>query len=271
MRNLNAVSIPFLAAITTDKIAVGAKLARIVAVILLLNLSVIAGSLENDGRWFRLGSRMGLTGIDVVTDAEREVYASNYGQGGALTIDAAIEVASNFYLHVAAGLDYRWFDDFGVLKIECDGDCGGYWNGYNETSFLYLELPLLTQWRTSALFLEIGPVIDLLLVKDEDYFAPSKYRAERCYEDNRFGAGISAGVGHIFSFGLFVDVRVTYQLTDVVEDRKGCLTLKSVEYEMQMDANGDTTDVKIVSESSEYVGGSYYKLMKYQIGVGYWF
>ena len=142
-------------------------MARIAAIILLLNLSVIAGSFENDGRWFRLGSRMGLTGIDVVTDAEREVYASNYGQGGALTIDAAIEVASNFYLHVAAGLDYRWFDEFGVLNIECDGDCGGYWNGYNETSFRYLELPLLTQWRTSALFLEIGPVIDLLLVKDE--------------------------------------------------------------------------------------------------------
>ena len=246
-------------------------MARVAAIILLSGLSVIAGSAENDGRWFRLGSRMGITGIDVETDAEREIYASNYGQGGSLTVDAAIEVASNFYLHVALGLDYRWFDDFGVLSIECDGDCGGYWNGYNETSFLYLEFPLLTQWRSSMLFLEIGPVVDLLLVKDEDYFAPSKYRAERCYEDNRFGAGISAGVGHLFSFGLFVDVRVTYQFTDVVEDIKGCLTLKSVEYEMRQDVDGDTTDVRIVSESSEYVGGSYYKLMKYQIGVGYWF
>ena len=193
-----------------------------------------------------------------------------------LSVDFSHGFTDNFYLHTALGLDYRTFYAYGEIGIPCaalegEESCGGYWEGYDVNSFFYLEIPVMAQWRTSALFLEAGPVVDILLRMNEDYILPEKYRNDRCYEDKRFGAGVVAGVGHMFDFGLSIDARVSFQFTDLVEGDKKCLTMHSEEVEMRFDPETEETTTRVLWESDEYMGGSYYKLLKYQIGIGYWF
>lgn len=248
------------------------RMVGLAALVVLANLSTIAFAAEkSDGNWYQVGLHFGIDEDDVETDAEREVYASNYGSGITVSADVAIQIASRLYLHTALGLNYREYSYDGYTEFGCDGDCGGSWSGEDVNEFVYLEIPMLSQLRLPFMYLEAGPVVDLLIYSDEEHYMPEKYRGERCYEDKRYGVGVSAGIGHVFSFGLFVDAHVTYQFTDVVRGDKKCLTLRSVEQEMQMDVDGEVIESRVISESSEYVGGTYYKLLKYQLGVGYWF
>ena len=62
-----------------------------------------------------------------------------------------------------------------------------------------------------------------------------------------------------------------FQFTDLVEGDKKCLTMHSEEVEMRFDPETEETTTGVLWESDEYMGGSYYKLLKYQIGIGYWF
>jgi hypothetical protein len=131
----------------------------------------------------------------------------------------------------------------------------------------------MAQWRTSVLFVEAGPVVDVRLFSDKEHVVPERYRGQSdgCYEDKRFGAGVVPGVGHVFGFGLSIDARVSFQFTDVVSGDKKCLTAHSEESQLQMDVETGEATVTKLWESDEYMGGSYYKVLKYQIGIGYWF
>lgn len=231
-----------------------------------------------DGRPLDVGVRLGAQISNLLTDAKWGPYPDISGPGGVLSVDFSHGFTDNFYLHTALGLDYRTFYAYGEIGIPCaalEGEepCGGYWEGYDVNSFFYLEIPVMAQWRTSALFLEAGPVFDVMLFSDKEYVLPEKYRAQSdgCYEDKRFGAGVVAGVGHMFGFGLSVDARVSLQLTDVVSGGEKCLTMHSEEVEMSLDPQTGDATTKLLWESDEYMGGSYYKLLKYQIGIGYWF
>lgn len=229
-----------------------------------------------DGKSFEVGVRVGAQISNLLTDAKWGPYPDISGPGGMLSFDVAFPVSEHFYIHPAIGLDNRNFFTYGEIGIPCaalEGEepCGGYWEGYDVNSFFYLEIPVMAQWRTSALFLEAGPVVDILLRMNEDYILPEKYRNDRCYEDKRFGAGVVAGVGHMFDFGLSIDARVSFQFTDLVEGGKKCLTMHSEEVEMRFDPETEETTTRVLWESDEYMGGSYYKLLKYQIGIGYWF
>lgn len=229
-----------------------------------------------DGKPLDVGVRLGAQISNLMTDANWGPYPDISGPGGVLSVDFLHGFTDNFYLHTALGLDYRTFYAYGEIDIPCaalegEESCGGYWEGYDVNSFFYLEIPVMAQWRTSALFLEAGPVVDILLRMNEDYILPEKYRNDRCYEDKRFGAGVVAGVGHMFDFGLSIDARVSFQFTDLVKGDKKCLTMHSEEVEMRIDPETEETTTRVLWESDEYMGGSYYKLLKYQIGIGYWF
>ena len=243
------------------------------ALLLLVCVYTAAGAAEKtDGKLF--GVRLGAQISNLITDAHWGPYPDISGPGGLFSFDVAFPVSEHFYIHPAIGLDNRNFFTYGEIGIPCaalEGEepCGGYWEGYDVNSFFYLEIPVMAQWRTSALFLEAGPVVDILLRMNEDYILPEKYRNDRCYEDKRFGAGVVAGVGHMFDFGLSIDARVSFQFTDLVEGDKECLTSTRVESEM-WEENGKI-HTRVVSSSSEYMGGSYYKLLKLQLGIGYWF
>lgn len=229
---------------------------------------------KSDGKPLDVGVRLGAQISNLITDAHWGPYPDISGPGGMLSFDVAFPVSEHFYIHPAIGLDNRNFFTYGEIGIPCaalEGEepCGGYWEGYDVNSFFYLEIPVMVQWRTSALFLEAGPVVDILLHMNEDYILPEKYRNDRCYEDKRIGAGVAAGVGHVFDFGLSIDARVSFQFTDLVEGDKECLTSTRVESEM-WEEDGEI-HTKVVSSSSEYMGGNYYKLLKLQLGIGYWF
>ena len=247
------------------------------ALLLLVCVYTAAGAAEKtDGKLF--GVRLGAQISNLITDAHWGPYPDISGPGGMLSVDFSHGFTDNFYLHTALGLDYRNFYTYGEIGIPCaslEGEepCGGSWEGYDRKTLLYLEVPVMAQWHTSVVFVEAGPVIDVMLYSDEDHILPERFRSQSdaCYEDKRFGAGVVAGVGHVFDFGLSIDARVSFQFTDVVSGDKKCLTAHSEESELRVDVEtGDTTVAKIW-ETDEYMGGSYYKLLKYQIGIGYWF
>ena len=228
---------------------------------------------KSEGKPFDIGIRLSSQVSNLLTDADWGPYPDISGPGGMLSVEFSRGVSYNFYLHAALGLDFRTYYTHIKMSIPCGDGCGGAWDGDEIFSYLYLEIPVMTQWRTSVLFVEAGPVVDLMLFSDKDYVLPEKYRGQSdgCYEDKRFGAGIAAGVGHVFGFGLSVDARVSLQLTDVVSGDRKCLTMHSEEAEMSLDVETGDTTATLLWESDEYMGGSYYRMLKYQIGVGYWF
>ncbi|MBR4784558.1 MAG: outer membrane beta-barrel protein [Fibrobacter sp.] len=242
----------------------------------LVCLYMAAGAAEKtDGGSLELGTRLGAQISTLYTDAHWGPYPDISGRGGVFSLDMAYGFSEYFYVHAEVGLDYRNFYTYGEIGIPCasiDGEpCGGNWKGNDEISLFYLEIPLMAQWRTPALFLELGPVFDILLRVDEEYILPEKYRTKRGYKDKRFGTGFAAGLGHIFDFGLSIDLRVSFQFTDVVDDDKKTLTAHAEEYEWHYDMETQETSYRKVEGSNEYMGGSYYKLMKVQFGIGYWF
>lgn len=226
-----------------------------------------------DGKPFEVGVRVGAQISNLLTDAKWGPYPDISGPGGMLSADFARGFSDNFYLHAALGLDLRTYYTHIEMSIPCEGDCGGAWDGDEIFSYLYLEIPVMAQWRNSVLFVEAGPVFDVMLFSDKEYVLPEKYRAQSdgCYEDERFGAGVVAGIGHVFGFGLSVDARVSLQLTDVVSGGEKCLTMHSEEVEMRLDPQTGDATTKLLWESDEYMGGSYYRMLKYQLGIGYWF
>ena len=249
------------------------------SLLLLVCLPLLAGAAgKSDGKPLDVGVRLGAQVSNLITDAHWGPYPDISGPGGMFSVDFSHGFTDNFYLHTALGLDYRTFFVYGEIGIPCaplEGEepCGGSWEGYDRKTLLYLEVPVMAQWHTSVVFVEAGPVIDVMLYSDEDHILPERFRSQSdaCYEDKRFGAGVVAGVGHVFDFGLSIDARVSFQFTDVVSGDKKCLTAHSEESELRVDVEtGDTTVAKIW-ETDEYMGGSYYKLLKYQIGIGYWF
>ena len=243
-------------------------------------LAMAAGNVSGnaDGRALDVGVRLGAQISGVLTDAKWGPYPDITGPGGAFSFGLSRGITDHFYLHTELALDYRTFFIYGEIGIPCvalEGEepCGGYWEGYDRKTLLYLEVPVMAQWRTSALFFEMGPVLDVMLYSGEEYILPEKHRSESdaCYEDKRLGAGVAAGVGHVFDFGLSVDARVTFQFTDIVNGDKACLTMQNSESVLWQDHETGEIHVETTYDEPEYMGGTYYRLLKIQLGIGYWF
>lgn len=237
----------------------------------LLASPVFAEKTENAS--LNYGVRLGADIYSVMSDTEREIYPSHGGFGGELSFDVMYKISRKLYLHPAVGVEYRDFRMYeeGNVSAACGRGCDSEsWKGDDVNSFVYLDIPVMVQWRIPRiLYLEAGAFVDVLLLAHEENVRPEKSRTPRCFDDRQLGAGVAAGLGHEFSSGLFVDLRVSFQLTDLVDGDRRSLTNVREEFEMR-EENGEY-HTKVVGRHEEYVGGDYYKLLKLQIGVGYWF
>ena len=222
----------------------------------------------------RLGAHLSLNKVNEMTDAPWGVYADGVGKGTTISFDARYELLPWLYLHPAMALDYRYFSSgHREMSLECDCENGGHWAGYNKDKLLYLEVPLLAQAHIqNVLYFEAGPVFDFKLMRNSSFFLPKSVRTDKCHEDRFFGAGLAVGIGHEFSFGLYVDARFSYQLTDVVTVDKTCgsYTVSWGSYRTDK-ARGTETVRQESGYIDEGIVGSYYLFNKIQLGIGYWF
>lgn len=221
----------------------------------------------------RLGTRLNLNEVGEITDAPWGVYADRIGFGATLSFDVQYKFLPWLYLHSGIGLDYRYFSSgYQEMSLECDCERGGFWSGYNSDNLLYLEVPLLAQAHIpNILYFEAGPVFDFLLMRKSEFYIPKEHRQDKCHDDRFFGAGLSVGVGHEFSFGLFVDAHLSFQLTDVVTVDKACGSYTISWGSSRTDNESGKESVEKSEYINESIVGSYYLLNKIQLGVGYWF
>jgi hypothetical protein len=108
-------------------------------------------------------------------------------------------------------------------------------------------------------------------MRKSEFYIPKEHRQDKCHDDRFFGAGLSVGVGHEFSFGLFVDARLSFQLTDVVTVDKTCGSYTISWGSSRTDNESGKESVEKNEYIDESIVGSYYLLNKIQLGVGYWF
>jgi hypothetical protein len=222
----------------------------------------------------RLGVHAGVNRIVEVSDAPWGVYADGVGYGASLSFDARYKFLPWLYLHSEIGIDYRYFaSDYMQMGFDCDCESGGNWSGKNKDYLLSLEIPLLAQAHIpNVLYFEAGPVFDFKLMRKSSFFLPKSVRTDKCHEDRFFGAGLSFGIGHEFSFGLFIDARFSHQLTDVVTVDKTCGSYTVSWGSSRTDnANGKESVQQESGYIDESIVGSHYLINKIQLGIGYWF
>ena len=233
----------------------------------------------------RLGAHVSLNQVGEITDATWGVYADGVGYGATLSLDVSYRFSPWLSLHSGVGLDYRYFSsEFQHGSLEslnttcligspCEYDDGYSWSGYDKDYLLYLEIPLLAQFQIpNVIYFEVGPVFDFKLMRKSDHPEPEGAREDKCQEDRFAGAGISVGIGHEFSFGLFIDLRLSYQLTDVVSVDKNCGSYTVTVWKSYLDPEtGEAISEKDFDYASDIESGTYFLFNKIQLGIGYWF
>ena len=252
----------------------GIQVKKFIAILLMAGLSVCSVLAEDTEKTsLNYGIRLGADVYSVISDTEREIYPSHSGFGGEISFNMMYRVGQNLYLHPAVGVEYRDFRVYeeGNVSADCGWSCSSEnWEGYDVNSFVYLDIPVMVQWQIPRiLYFEVGAFVDVLLFAHEENVRPEKFRNERVFDDRRFGAGVAAGLGHEFSSGLFIDTRVSFQLTDLVDGDRRRLTDVREEFEMR-EENGEY-HTTVIAHHEDYLGGDYYKLLKFQVGIGFWF
>ncbi len=248
------------------------KMMKIAAVALLFVSGAESATAAAD-KPLRFGTHLNLNSVGEMTDAPWGVYADVVGYGATLSFDVSYHISKNLFLHSGVGLDYRYFaSEDQELSIDCAGGCGGAWKGKNKDYLLYLEVPLLAQAQIPGIiYFEAGPVFDFLLMRKSEFFVPKEHRSDKCHDDRFFGAGVSIGLGHTFSFGLFIDAHLSYQLTDVVSVDKTCGSYTISWGGSRIDNESGKETVEKEEYIEESLVGSYYLFHKIQLGIGYWF
>lgn len=229
------------------------------------------------------GTRLGAGLMYVITDSEKNYYPSNGGPWGSLSFDVAYGLTENLYLHSGVGLDYR--NIFVYVKEDSGCDCdysdeesdgvhdkghssSEHFEGFEYYQALHLEIPLLLQWRIpKILFVEGGTSFDLRIWSKEKGRSGAKNRDGEKIDINKiFGASVVAGIGHQFANGLFIDFRALFRVNDLIDADKFKGYISESWTETDMDGN---SVISWKNYTETY--GSYYKLLKFQLGVGYWF
>ena len=227
------------------------------AAILLAGVPLFAKD-DSASRKLDMGVRLSGGSVGIVTDSEWDYYTNGVGDAVTLSFDMAYRLSSKFYLHSGLGLDFRYFSSYVEMGNDCDGSCGGTWKGDEWDALFYLEIPMLVQLRIPGiLFLEVGPFVNVFLAKKEELVGPGRYLNNQCYDESLFGAGAELGIGHVFDNGFFIDLRLTYQFTDIADTERICLAQRLLPEEN--------------SREPDKWDGSYIILNKLQIGIGYWF
>lgn len=245
--------------------------------VILIALLLVSSAVAREKRVDK-GLRFGAGLLSVVSDSEKDIYPSNWGLGWDLSYDMVFKLAGNFRLHAAAGFDYRFFYEYFDSRVVCGAlvEENGHvhsvckdqeYDGYSGVQFLYLEHPLMLQWRTSErFFVEAGAVLDLKLVFKYEFDFEEDADAFEHLPKETIGFGLMAGVGRMFNSGFSVDLRIAYQLTDLVSANK----YKKVETFVytETDEKGNTYPVR---DYEVKPFGSYFNLFRVQLGAGYWF
>ena len=250
------------------------KVMKIAVVVLLLAHGAESAPASTD-KPLRLGTHLNLNNVGEITDTPWGIYADGVGYGATLSFDALYQLSNRFALHSSVGLDYRYFisGDSQTGGSSCDCGDGNSWEGHNKDYLLYLEIPVLAQFQIpEIIYFEVGPVFDFLLMRKSEFYIPKEHRQDKCHDDRIWGAGGTVGVGHTFSFGLFVDVHISYQFTDLVtvDEKCGSYTVSGVQSFTDMQTGTEHTE-KLYEYIDKKMVGSYYWLNKIQLGVGYWF
>lgn len=233
------------------------KMMTAFAAILLAGVPLFAKD-DSASRKLDMGVRLSGGSVGIVTDSEWDYYTNGVGDAVTLSFDMAYRLSSKFYLHSGLGLDFRYFSSYVEMGNDCDGSCGGMWKGDEWDALFYLEIPMLVQLRIPGiLFLEVGPFVNVFLAKKEELVGPGRYLNNQCYDESLFGAGAALGIGHVFDNGFFIDLRLTYQFTDIADTERICLAQRLLPEEN--------------SREPDKWDGSYIILNKLQIGIGYWF
>ena len=233
------------------------KMMTAFAAILLAGVPLFAKD-DSASRKLDMGVRLSGGSVGIVTDSEWDYYTNGVGNAVTLSFDMAYRLSPKFYLHSGLGLDFRYFSSYVEMGNNCDGSCGGTWKGDEWDALFYLEIPMLVQFRIPGiLFLEVGPFVNVFLAKKEELVGPGRYLNNQYYDEMLFGAGAALGIGHVFDNGFFIDLRLTYQFTDVADTERISLAQR-----LQPEENSRETDKW---------DGSYIMLNKLQLGIGYWF
>ena len=233
------------------------KMMTAFAAILLAGVPLFAKD-DSASRKLDIGARLSGGSVGIVTDSEWDYYTNGVGDAVTLSFDMTYRLSSRFYLHSGLGLDFRYFSSYVEMGNDCDGSCGGTWKGDEWDALFYLEIPMLAQLRIPGiLFLEAGPFVNVFVAKKEELVGPGRYLNNQCYDESLFGAGAALGIGHVFDNGFFIDLRLTYQFTDIADTERICLAQRLLPEEN--------------SREPDKWDGSYIMLNKLQLGVGYWF
>jgi hypothetical protein len=233
------------------------KMMTAFAAILLARIPLFAEDVPASGN-LDIGTRLSWGTVGIVSDSERDYYTNGVGDAVTFSFDIAYRLSPKIYLHSGLGLDFRYFSSYVEMGNNCDGSCGGTWKGDESDALFYLEIPMLAQLRIPGiLFLEAGPFVNVFLTKKEELVGPGRYLNNQCYDESLFGAGAALGIGHVFDNGFFIDLRLTYQFTDVADTERISLAQR-----LQLEEN---------SREPDKWDGSYIMLNKLQLGIGYWF
>ncbi len=233
------------------------KMMTAFAAILLAGVPLFAKD-DSASRKLDIGARLSGGSVGIVTDSEWDFYTNGVGNAVTLSFDMAYRLSPKFYLHSGLGLDFRYFSSYVEMGNNCDGSCGGTWKGDEWDALFYLEIPMLVQLRIPGiLFLEVGPFVNVFLAKKEELVGPGRYLNNQYYDEMLFGAGAALGIGHVFDNGFFIDLRLTYQFTDVADTER-------INLAQRLQPEED-------SRALDKWDGSYIMLNKLQLGIGYWF
>lgn len=237
----------------------------VVALLLSFPLLAFAAS-DSGGSPWRFGVGLGAGFANVITDADWDIY-SGYedkvemtpkGFDLSLSLDVAYDVSQSLRLRSGVGLDYRYIFSSCVESYFVGVEKKDSKSCSVNTMQFYLEVPLMVQLKVPGIvFFEVGPVFDVLLHSHTDSYMPPESDSHKSdtFKNRRFAASVAAGVGHEFSSGFFVDFQVSYQFTDLVDcDSKKVGKIVVNDY---------------VLPYEDYTG-TYYKLMKFKLGVGFW-
>lgn len=229
------------------------------------------------------GTRFGAGLMYVITDSETDYYPSNGGPWGSLSFDVAYGLTENLYLHSGVGLDYRNIFVYVEEDFGCDCDYSDeesdsvhdkghsiseLFEGFEYYQALHLEIPLLLQWRIpEILFVEGGALFDVRIwSKEQGHHGAENSDGEKIDINKILGVSVVAGIGHRFSNGLFIDFRTSFRINDLIDANEFVDWTFVTAQTLEKDEN-DISDYDVISRPY----GSYYKLLKFQLGVGYWF
>lgn len=239
------------------------------AVLLLFCASLCSAA----GGLFEKGARFGVNLVTILSDGDfwKYPYVSASGLGGTASFDVAFGVSERLYVHTALALDCRVFfmyEEYAAAYSGMSGDNDAFFaEGYSTEVFLLLEVPLLAQWRVTPKFFVEGGVLFDVTVADFASLVGEAPDWDSDREDRTFGFSVAAGVGYRFVSGVSLDFRTSFQLNDLIG--KPYTEISYVEGARREEMDGEVVEEAMVIR--ERTRGSYFKMLKFQLGVGYWF